>query len=346
MLARRPNHRHGDRTAISGAGLWLLALCAGTLAARAWHTAGGDEPPADPFEGMVLIPGGDFLMGSTEADEQAKGDERPQRVVHVPAFYIDQFEITQIEYKRFIDATGYPPPPSWQEGKYAEEADFYPIVEVSWWDAMAYARWAGKRLPTEAEWEKAARGTDGRRYPWGNDYDSHLANTGRYFVPVNAHLEGASPYGVVNMAGNASEWTASVYEQYPDLVAVLPAEFGGVDASGRISRQRLRLDRLEEPKVEKLEPRETRPPQTEEELWLAREDSLESANDPRLQYLSAEELKDDRPRVTRGGSINTYPLYLRCANRGSEGPSARWYNLGFRCAKDAAPEAPATPAEH
>ena len=335
MLAQRPNHRPGV--------LCLQVLGAIVLAASAWRTAGGDEPAADPFEGMVLIPAGEFLMGSTEADVQAKGDEKPQRVVNVPAFYIDQFEVTHIEYKRFIDATGYPPPPSWTEGKYADDADFYPIVEVTWWDAMAYARWVGKRLPTEAEWEKAARGTDGRRYPWGNDYDSHLANTGRYFEPVNAHLEGASPYGVVNVAGNASEWTGSVYEPYPDLVAVLPAEFGGVDNSGRISRQRLRVDRLPEPQMEKLEPKkQVRPPQTEEEMELAREDSLRSANDPRLQFLSFEELADHRPRVCRGGSINTYPLYLRCANRSSEGPNSRWYNLGFRCAKDVSPGSPAT----
>ena len=338
MLVQRANHRPGVRC--------LPVLCAIVLAAGAWRTAGSDEPTADPFEGMVLIPAGDFLMGSTEADEQAKGDEKPQRVVNVPAFYIDQFEVTHIEYKRFIDATGYPPPPSWTEGKYAYDADFYPIVEVTWWDAMAYARWAGKRLPTEAEWEKAARGTDGRRYPWGNDYDSHLANTGRFFVPVNAHLEAASPYGVVNMAGNASEWTGSVYVPYPDLVAVLPAEFGGADNSGRISRQRLLVDRLQEPKVEKLEPKK-QAPQTEEEMELAREDSLRSANDPRLQFLRPEELVDHRPRVCRGGSINAYPLYLRCANRSSEGPNSRWYNIGFRCAKDVSPGSPATtPPEH
>jgi formylglycine-generating enzyme required for sulfatase activity len=304
-------------------------------------------PSADPLEDMLLVPAGEFLMGSRDADSQAESNEKPQRTLSLPAFYIDQFEVTNIQYKRFVDDTGYPAPPSWKDGNYADEADFYPVVEVTWWDATAYARWAGKRLPTEAEWEKAARGTDGRRYPWGNHYNSHLANTGRYFVPANANIEAASPCGAVNMAGNAAEWTASVFEPYQELVAVLPAEFGGVDSSAQIAR----------PKSEKSKPGAGSPAPggatqnapsaalTEAGAELARDDSLQVANDPRRQFLSAEELRDKRPRVYRGGAINSYPRFLRCANRASESPDARWYNLGFRCAMDAPPRTPAPPGE-
>src|SRR5262245_47029778 len=105
----------------------------------------GDAPSTAPpgdlsYEGMVLVPAGPFLMGSTHADVSAESDEMPQRVVDLPAFYIDQFEVSNIEYKRFIDATGYRPPPHWQDGTYEEGADFYPVMEVSYWDATAYAR--------------------------------------------------------------------------------------------------------------------------------------------------------------------------------------------------------------
>jgi formylglycine-generating enzyme required for sulfatase activity len=298
----------------------------------------------DPREGMLLVPAGEFIQGSSEEDTQADKDEMPQRVVFLDAYYIDQFEVTNIEYKRFIDATGYPAPPSWVEGFYADGADFYPIVEVSWWDAVAYARWHGKRLPTEAEWEKAARGTDGRRYPWGNEYDSHLANDERLFQPVNAHLDGASPYGAVNMAGNAAEWTASVYEPYPELVAVLPEEFGGAQPSSTVARPR--IERLtprpeRQPEVQRLEPKE--PTGGDDEAAL---DEEEVPQDPRAAFFTPEELQDTQPRVYRGGSINNYPRFLRCANREKESPGARWYNLGFRCAMDAkSGAAPPSPRE-
>jgi len=304
-------------------------------------------PTTDPLEGMLLVPAGEFLMGSTDADHQAASNEKPQRTLSLPAFFIDQFEVTNIQYKRFVDDTGYPAPPSWKEGNYADDADFYPVVEVTWWDAMAYARWAGKRLPTEAEWEKAARGADGRRYPWGNDYNSHFANTGRYFVPANANMEGASPCGAVNMAGNVAEWTASVFAPYQELLAVLPAEFGGVDSSAQIARPRVETP---EPRVETPVPRDAElgapsAALTEADAELARADSLQAANDPRRQFLSAAELQDTRPRVYRGGAINSYARFLRCANRASESPNARWYNLGFRCAMDATPGTSATPGE-
>ncbi len=280
---------------------WVLLGCS----VRAWLLQ-AEEPEGDPYEGMVLVPAGEFLMDSTAEDPVTDEDERPQRLVSLPRFYIDQFEVTNIEYKRFVDATGYPPPPNWVDGNYAEEADFYPVVEVSWWDGMCFARWAGKRLPTESEWEKAARGTDGRRYPWGAAFDDKYANAERHFMPVNAHLEGSSPYGVINAAGNAAEWTASAYEPYPEG-AVLPAEFGGTAPAA--------------------EPH----PEEAADSVAAGEPTL---GDPRRRWLDERELRDGRPRVYRGGSINSFARYLRCANRERAGPGSRWYNVGFRCVKD------------
>ena len=332
MERRRPRRR-----------CWITSIC--VFAVPLWwveaRVASAEEPqspaterPAvetstdDPFEGMVLIPAGEFMLGSEDDDIHAEDDERPQRVIALPDYYIDQFEVTNIEYKRFMDATGYPAPPHWKEGRYREDDDFDPVVEVTWWDATAYARWAGKRLPTEEEWEKAARGPNGRRFPWGDDYDSHLANSGRSLVPANAYIEGASPYGVVNMAGNAAEWTATPYEPYPALVAVLPAEFGGSDRS--------RVQKPVPTRIEKLEPR-TKPEVLDPED--AAYDSIQHANDPRQPFFDPAELKDERPRVHRGGGIGTFTNYLRCANRERESPGRRWANLGFRCAKDA----PSTP---
>lgn len=174
----------------------------------------------------IPIPAGYFLMGSD--DEYP--DARPQRQVYVEAFWIGKYEVSNEEYKQFIDATGHGVP--YVEADWTDPYDWdpvtraypagkarYPVVLVSWHDAQAYCRWAGKRLPTEAEWEKAARGTDGRRYPWGDEWDRTKANSfecGRGEAsPVGMYDEGASPYGVLDMAGNVWEWTASKYEPYP-----------------------------------------------------------------------------------------------------------------------------------
>jgi len=165
---------------------------------------------------MVLIPAGAFLMGSEEY-----GPETPQRTVTLGAYYIDKYPVTNAEYQVFIKATGYRPlPHDWLDNKYPEGKSDYP-VEVTWVDASAYAKWAGKRLPTEAEWEKAARGTDGRRWPWGNEFDESKAMTwetavitGEHTTPVTAHPQGASPYGVCEMAGLLEEWVEDWLQPY------------------------------------------------------------------------------------------------------------------------------------
>jgi formylglycine-generating enzyme required for sulfatase activity len=160
-------------------------------------------------------------------------DETPQRLVYLDTFYIDETPVTDGEYKRFLDANpDYPVPLDWGQSSrdFREGKEDHPVVDVSWFDALAYARWAGKRLPTEAEWEKAARGPstgsgDARRYPWGNEFDPTRCNTnvsGNHgTTPVTKYApQGNSPYGVMDMAGNVWEWCADWYD--PDCYKTAP----------------------------------------------------------------------------------------------------------------------------
>jgi len=164
---------------------------------------------------MILIPAGEFLMGSPEGE--GEDDEHPQHTVFLDAFYIDKYEVTNAQYKQFMDATGHRTPSYWNDGKYNQPNQ--PVVGVSWEDAKGYAEWAGKRLPTEAQWEKTARGTDGRNYPWGNEWDSSKCNSKasgdgyEYTAPVGSFPAGASPYGVMDMAGNVWEWCLDAYQK-------------------------------------------------------------------------------------------------------------------------------------
>ena len=140
------------------------------------------------------------------------------------AFYIDKYEVTNFQYKQFIDATGRATPAYWNDEKYNQPNQ--PVVGITWHDAVAYAKWAGKRLPTEAEWEKAARGIDGRRYPWGNEWDSLKCNSDiggdgyQYTAPVGSFPAGVSPYGVMDMIGNVWEYTSDWYSE--DYYSVSP----------------------------------------------------------------------------------------------------------------------------
>jgi len=167
------------------------------------------------LDSMVTIPAGKFLMGTNlkNADEAS----HPLHTVELPAYRIDKYLVTNAQYARFIAATGHRPPSDWKNGKIQDGELLYPVTLVNWYDASAYAKWAGKRLPTEAEWEKAARGTDGRRWPWGNQMDPARLNT--YYnvgsaTNVNAYANGVSPYGVFDMAGNVNEWVQDDFLPY------------------------------------------------------------------------------------------------------------------------------------
>lgn len=165
---------------------------------------------------MVLISAGEFLMGSENGDHEAK----PVHSVHLDSYYIDKFEVTVAQYDRFLRSTGRKSPRFWEQIDLKKHKD-RPVIGVDWEDAQAYCAWAGKRLPTEAEWEKAAKGSDGRIYPWGNGYPTTKhAKFGQccewkgyeLLDEVTLHEEGESPYGVYNMVGNVREWTHDWYD--------------------------------------------------------------------------------------------------------------------------------------
>jgi formylglycine-generating enzyme required for sulfatase activity len=204
---------------------------------------------------MVLIPQGEFYMGSPDGTDSFD-DEHPQRKVFLSAFWMDRYEATNAAYERFVRETGHRMPENtnpaatlWEHGAPIAGIADHPVINIGWDDAVQYCRWAGKRLPTEAEWEKAARGADGRRYPWGNDWNYGLANSASYWagrtvefksgseweafwikgdgariskergvkgevltLPIGSFPDGVSPYGLYDMAGNASEWVNDWYD--------------------------------------------------------------------------------------------------------------------------------------
>lgn len=183
-------------------------------------------PPAD----MIYIPGGDFEMGS----EQGENNEYPIHRVYLDDFHIDKYEVKNSQYKEFIRASGNKASAFWEDEGFNQPNQ--PVVGVSWQAAADYCKWAGKRLPSEAEWEKAAKGTEGSLYPWGDEFIYGQANIivpgdgYRYTAPVGSYHEGASPYGVLDMAGNAAEWCADWYA--PDYYTRSPKANPKGPASG------------------------------------------------------------------------------------------------------------------
>ena len=246
---------------------------------------------------MVLIPAGTFQMGS----EEAVDNEQPVHTVHLDAFYMDKYEVTNAQFKAFVDAN-----PQW--GKDNIEARFHdgdylahwtgtdyragtaehPVVWVSWYAAMAYAEWAGKRLPTEAEWEYAARGgLAGKKYPWGDDeptaahanYDEHVGD----ITPVGQYP--ANGYGLYDMAGNVWEWCLDEYD----------ADFYFVSRNSR--------------------------------------NPISGAQTIQWILDNFTSIPTDSSRVLRGGSWGGVAQYLRVANRGRSAPTFAGGSGGFRCAR-------------
>ena len=188
---------------------------------------------------VVVIPEGEFMRGS----DNGRWDEVPQQKVFLDPYEIDRYEITNIQYQRFVQAAAVKAPPYWIGAAFPEGQADFPVVGVTWEEAGAYCQWLGKRLPTEAEWEKACRSSDGRVYPWGDAWEAGFGNTGplaissnpvdmgpglwdrlwtilqarpsganvRGLRPVGSYPAGASPYGVLDLVGNASEWVADWY---------------------------------------------------------------------------------------------------------------------------------------
>lgn len=189
------------------------------------------EPPAIPAkptapvapEGMIAVAAGSYTIGRNDADPL----EKPQHRIDLPAFFVDRTEVTNAAYKKFVDATNHKPPSNWSGAKVPDRRDNSPVTGITWQDAADYAAWAGKRLPSEAEWEAAARGADGRIYPWGNEWRAGLANIGskpdditaeQYpsgIKEVGQYPQGASPSGAVDMIGNAWEWVSDEITIYP-----------------------------------------------------------------------------------------------------------------------------------
>jgi sulfatase modifying factor 1 len=234
---------------VKGISAVLLSLLVETVGLIPAHAIISDN--------MAHVPAGEFLMGSPEGLDGFE-DERPQRRVYVSAFLIDRLEVTNADYTAFVQDTGHRVPMNansaatlWENGAPLPGSDDHPVINVSWDDAMAYCHWRSKRLPTEAEWEKAARGANARRYPWGEQWDHTLANSASYWagrtiefqsgedwnafwlkgdgsrisrerglkgevltLPVGSFRTAASPYGLLDMAGNVSEWVYDWYDPY------------------------------------------------------------------------------------------------------------------------------------
>jgi len=241
----------------------------------------------------ILIPAGDFIMGTDL--ERADLQDKPQHEVVLPAYYIDKYPVTYIQYAKYVAESKHRPPLDWEKGKMPDGKLIHPVVMVDWYDAKAYCEFYGKRLPTEAEWEKAARGTDGRRWPWGNVMQPAYLNT--YYnvgstTEVFKYQKGKSIYGVMDMAGDVSEWTASKFEPYK-----------GSDAPAKLFKPKILVSKTNKDKAMKVG--------------------------------DLVELDRGEYKVRRGGSWKSDPFATSVFHRNFSLPHYASDFFGFRCAKDA-----------
>jgi formylglycine-generating enzyme required for sulfatase activity len=194
--------------------------------------AGVDDPTP-----MSFVEAGSFLMGSTEGST----DHQPARMVYLDDFWIATYEVTNSNYQEFVDEANHRAPDHWPDGEFPVGLENHPVVGVTWHDAQQYCEWDdGKRLPTEAEWEKAARGTDERRWPWGNTNTDGYANTLESGVgqtaPVGSYSADLSPYGVRDLAGNVQEWVNDWYHADYYAVAVTHNPPGPISGETKVVR--------------------------------------------------------------------------------------------------------------
>lgn len=201
-------------------------------------------------DGMLLVPAGPFVMG---ADEGGEPDERPAHTVTLAAFYLDETEVTNEAYQEAVDAgvAVAPHPASAKANGYGPDRRFrgpkQPVSSISWDNAKAYCEWRRKRLPTEAEWEKAARGTDARRYVWGSAEPTaqHARFASNVTADVGSHPDGAGPYGHLDLAGNVWEWVDDVYDPFAYRRDTAAAGKGGDCAASLAAFDELRRTRQE-----------------------------------------------------------------------------------------------------
>ena len=217
------------RRSLVGSPIVILfcSLCLAVVVQEPLVASGGPEWIGKDGAPMILISAGLFPMGVPKWARDGGRDEYPNHEVELKAYYLDKYEVTNGRYLEFIEGTGHRPPKHatdatknlWHGGLMPESIANLPVVNVDWFDAQTYCQWAGKRLPTEAEWEKGGKGTDDRRFPWGDVEPTHkhlnFNQTWRgesTLVPVGIYEAGKSPYGLYDMAGNVWEWVADWYD--------------------------------------------------------------------------------------------------------------------------------------
>lgn len=251
-----------------------------------------DKSVLQELDQIIRIPAGKFIVGTSSA--RADLQDQPQHDMTLQEYYIDKYPVTNIQYAKYIAETKYRPPLDWENGKIPDEKYIHPVVMVSWYDANRYCQHYGKRLPTEFEWEKAARGTDARRWPWGNSMDQLRLNT--YYnvgstTEVTRFENGKSVFGVMDMSGNVSEWTSSKFVPYEGSSA----------------------------------------PET---LFKPKALMQQDAKDKAMKIGGLVELDRGEYKVRRGGSWKSDPFATSVYHRNYSLPHYASDFFGFRCVKD------------